>query len=157
MNSSLFITSPLISLVLLLMSSGSKWHCEPFNLWLIHTHAHTRICTHITQQNISSNYWFSINNCPRHCARQKILSAIRLPCFVRDQIDRMCMQSFWIQADFALTGCLMRFEVIVLELPRLSCHGLVGWWSVIDLRKKLKSEWDAIYVHHLIPEIKDVL
>lgn len=49
---------PFISVVLLLMSSGSRWHCIPFNHRLIHTHVFR---AHITQQSISSNYWFSIN------------------------------------------------------------------------------------------------
>lgn len=51
----------------------------------------------------------------------------------------MCEQSLWTQADFALTGCLMWFEVIVLELPRISRHGLAEWWSVVELRNELKS------------------
>lgn len=87
----LFI-SPLISVVLLLMSPGSRWHSKPFNHRLIHTHTHTHtyICTHITQQSISSNYRFTINYFPRHCSHQKTV-------IVSDWIDRMRMQSLWIQ------------------------------------------------------------
>lgn len=98
-----------------------SFHCCPLGLddsanplitnWYTHTciHTHARSLSHITQQNISSNYWFSINNFPRFCARQKILIAIRLPCFVKNRTDSM--QSLWVQ-DMQIV------------------HWLAAWWSL---------------------------
>ena len=64
MNPGLFIISPLISLVLLLMPPGPRWHCKHCNHRLTHTPMHMHTCTFVGTYHaakILSNYWFSIN------------------------------------------------------------------------------------------------
>lgn len=48
-SSACLFISPLISVVLLLMSPGSRWHCKPFNHRLIHR----RTFTHISHSKAS--------------------------------------------------------------------------------------------------------
>lgn len=131
MNPGLFIISPLISLMPLLMPSGPRWHCKPFNHWL--TPMHTRELTHSHISHNNSNLWFSINYFPRLCAYRKILIAIRILCFVGDWIDR-CVQSLWIHNEQVLhsLAAWRGFQLIVLELPHMLSCGLIDWWSIID-------------------------
>lgn len=93
MNSRLFIISPLISLMLLLMPSGPGWHCKPFNHWLMPMHRCKLTHTYRTTIPITDSASIIFSD----CAYQEILTATRILCLVGYWIDRMCVQSLWIQ------------------------------------------------------------
>lgn len=136
----LFI-SPLISVVLLLMSPGSRWHSKPFNHRLIHTHTRTHTFAHISHSRASR----PITDSPSIIfpdtvlIRRQSLLAIGLT-------ECVCNHFGYRTGTFCTHGCLMGFEVIVLDLPCIFCHGLTDWWSVIDRRlspNALFDSWDV--------------